>query len=124
MGEVDAAQFPDDLRGIGVGAKLAELDSALHQRFQHTAPVSFELDSMVTYLAIEIVEFKQSGGDRAPAPQPGPGRPAKPMLDKRPEPRQAIRGGQGRCNDVLSRYRRHAVKQVELQLRLRPEVGE
>ena len=104
MAEVNAAELPDELGDVQVGAQMSLRHRLAHEPFEHLNPPSLALHEVITDRPFGIVKLECGTVERAATGQPRTRGPAEPPLHHQPQPWQSRRRFLGR-GDHLARNR-------------------
>jgi len=124
MTQVNPGELPDELVHIEIAPQMPESDTAPDQLGQQAAPLRFHLEDLVSDLALDVVEFKQTGGYRTSSGQTGALGPSEPVANQRAQAGKAIAGGHRGLDDMGGRELRHMGEQFDLDVFFGSEVRE
>src|SRR5690606_26605814 len=121
MGQVDAAELPDELLDVEVGPQMPQFDGLAGEALQQAPPLRLHGSDLVADGAFDVVELEHRGRHRASARQARPGCPAEPVADQGLEAREAFRFGHRRLDDPRGEDAGHLIEQADLHLVLGAE---
>ena len=102
MIQVDSAEFPNELIDIEIPLEFSRSNCLVRCGNEQLSPLLFKQKQSLPYgIGFgNIVEFEETCRHRTTAAQPCFAGPAKPTVDKSPEPVQSRRQVHGRVNEA------------------------